>query len=232
MIRRLASERGTAIVTAVALMTVMAGMGLATFAVVDTQQTESTRQRQREGSFNYTEAALNTQAFILSRGWPGDATSAYPPAGCTQASVASKFCPQAAQLTASYTGADYKAGVVWKTTVRDDTGSAFYDEAQVSQRPTWDQNENNSVWVRSEAEVRGRKRTLVALVRIQETAENLPRRTVIAGRFRTGNSGNKTIVKTNSTVRTQSQCAATRARPAAWTTTAPRAIRRSSLASR
>jgi hypothetical protein len=199
MRKRLASEAGTAIVTAIALMTAMAGMGLAAFAVVDTQQTESTRQRQREGSFNYTEAALNTQAFILSRRWPGSSANAYPASGCTQAGSGSAFCPQPAQLAASYTGPDYATGVKWKTSVRDDDGTAFYDEGKMSLRPTWDQNDNNSVWVRSEGEVRGRKRTLVALVRIQETTENLPRRTVIAGRFRTSNNGNKTIVKTNST---------------------------------
>ena len=56
---------------------------MASYTVLDTQQTSSARDRQREGSFNYAEAVLNTQAFILSRQWAGQRDGQLPglPAG-------------------------------------------------------------------------------------------------------------------------------------------------------
>ena len=69
--KRVNDERGTAIVMAIVLMTMMVAVGLAAYSVVDTQQTESMRERQRESSFNLAEAALNSQSFVLSRRWAG-----------------------------------------------------------------------------------------------------------------------------------------------------------------
>ena len=73
--RRMNDERGSAIIMAIVLMTMMVAVGLAAYSVVDTQQTESMRERQRESSFNLAEAALNSQSFVLSRRWAGAATS-------------------------------------------------------------------------------------------------------------------------------------------------------------
>ena len=219
MRRIVQSERGTAIITAIALMTVMSGVALAAYSVVDTQQTEVRRERHREGSFTFGEAAMNNQAFLLSRRWPGSTSSRYP--ACTQGNAAAnpQSCPSPTQLATAYTGPDF-GNVQWSTTILDDKGSppsSFYDPnayyttsgalkpacgATVSNTCVdhWDRNGNDAVWVRAHGEVApGRPRTLVALVRIQESSETLPRRTVIAGRFRTDNAGNKTIVNTNST---------------------------------
>ena len=192
---RLASQRGTAIVTAIALLSAMAALGLASYTVADTQQVESTRERQREGSFNHAEGVLNTQAFILSRGWPGNAGAAYP--NCQVGATATR-CPQSSQLAATFQTADYASGLDWRSSVRDDVSGSAYD-ATVRNAPSWDANDNNRIWIRSQATVRGRVRTMVALVRVEEANELLPRRTVIAGYFKTGNNGNKVVVETNST---------------------------------
>jgi hypothetical protein len=197
---RFGSERGTAIVTVIALMTAMIAAGLATYSFADTQQVQSTRERQQESSFNFAEAALSNQAFILSRRWPGTAARAYP--DCTQSAADPVSCPQPAQLGAAYDTRDYAAGTAWSTAVRDDSGtgataSLFYDPEDVLDNEPWDANGNDRVWIRSQAIVRGRRRTLVALVQIQKQSEVLPRRTIIAGKFRTGQNGNQTYVTTN-----------------------------------
>ena len=93
------SERGTAIIMAIALMTMMVGVGLAAYSVVDTQQTESMRERQRESSFNLAEAALNSQSFVLSRRWAGAASSyATTTPTCSNAGGVAVQCPDPAQL--------------------------------------------------------------------------------------------------------------------------------------
>jgi hypothetical protein len=193
MIKRLrSSETGTAIVTAIALMTAMLGTGLAAYSFSDTQQTESRRVRERESSFNYAEALLNTQAYVLSRNWAGST----PYQDCSEASAPVQFCPQPAQLAASYGTADFSAGVQWRTQVRDDDGTPRYSAA-VLNRPAWDQNGNNRVWIRSESRVRDRARGMVALVEVQEDREEFPRRVIIAGRFTLTPNGNHAYVKTN-----------------------------------
>lgn len=196
---RLRNEGGASIVTAVMLMSIMMGTGLASYSYVDSEQRESSRERVSESSFNLGEGTLNTQAFVLSRNWPGSANRAYPT--CTNAAANTTFCPQPTQLAGGYDSEDYGGGTErrWQTTVRDDTGSSFYDEAAVNARPSWDQNGNERLWVRSKAQVRGRWRTIVALIQIEEVPESFPKSTVIAGRFKTTNKGNKIIVKTNST---------------------------------
>jgi hypothetical protein len=199
VIDRLRTEGGASLVAAVMLMSIMMGTGLAGYSYVDSQQRESSRERLSESSFNLGEGSLNTQAFILSRNWPGSAARAYP--SCSNSSANSTYCPQPAQLAAGYDSADYAGGTErrWQTSVRDDSGSPFYDEAVVNARPAWDQNGNDRLWVRSEAQVRGKWRTIVALIQIEEVPESFPKSTVIAGRFKTTNKGNKIIVQTNST---------------------------------
>src|SRR6185436_3686102 len=112
--------------------------GMAFYTILDTQQQSSARDRQREGSFNYAEAALNTQAFILSRQWAGNAAVNFQ--DCQQGAT-SGFCPQAAQLNASAKGADFNSGVGWKTSVRDDVSGSHYD-GTVANAAHWDANNN------------------------------------------------------------------------------------------
>ena len=210
--RRMTDERGTAIVMAIVLMTMMVAVGLAAYSVVDTQQTESMRSRQRESSFNLAEAALNSQSFVLSRRWAGAATSfAGTTPTCSNSSGAAVQCPDPAQLTAAYNSPDYATGSTWQTTVYDDRGatagssSPFYDSSLIEAKngagadltAHWDANANKRVWVKAETTVRGRNRTLVALVQVQEHVEFLPKRVILAGQFELTPNGNHKYVLTN-----------------------------------
>jgi hypothetical protein len=196
----LKQERGTAIVVAVALMTMMTVVGLAAYSFVDTQQVESMRERQRESSFNLAEAALNSQSYVLSRRWAGSATAYVTTTPtCSNASAPALSCPDPAQLLASYNSADYATGSTWRTTVWDDLSGPFYDAAVVetTTTPHWDSNSNERVWVKAESTVRGRNRVLVALVQVQEHIEFLPKKVIIAGQFELTPNGNGVYISTN-----------------------------------
>jgi hypothetical protein len=206
MMRRLNSERGTAIVMAIVLMTMMVGVGLAAYSFVDTQQVETMRERQRESSFNLAEATLNSQSFVLSRRWAGAPTSfATTTPTCSNSSGVAVQCPDPAQLASAYNSPDYAVGATWRTTVYDDTSGPFYDSAVIEAKngagadltAHWDQNANLRVWVKAETTVRGRNRTLVALVQVQEHIEFLPKRVILAGQFELTPNGNHKYVLTN-----------------------------------
>jgi Tfp pilus assembly protein PilX len=207
MSRRLASsERGSAIIMAIVLMTLMVGIGLAAYSFVDTQQVETSRERQRESSFNLAEAALNSQSFTLSRRWAGSPTSyAGTTPTCTQASGAADQCPDATQLSTAYNTPDFATGSSWKTTVYDDSSGPFYDSSVIEAKGAggvdvtahWDANANRRVWVKAETTVRGRSRVLVALVQVQEHVEFLPKRVILAGHFDLTPNGNHGYVLTN-----------------------------------
>jgi len=205
MRKSLQSERGTAIVLAIVLMTMMVGVGLAAYSFVDTQQVETMRERQRESSFNLAEAALNSQSFVLSRRWAGAASSyATSTPTCSNATGLAVQCPDPAQLIAAYNSPDYATGSTWKTTVYDDTSGKFYDSAIIEAKsagvdvtPHWDANANQVVWVKAETTVRGRNRTLVALVQVQQHTEFLPKRVILAGQFELTPNGNGVYIKTN-----------------------------------
>jgi Tfp pilus assembly protein PilX len=206
MMRRLNSERGTAIIMAIVLMTMMVGVGLAAYSFVDQQQVETTRERQRESSFNLAEAALNSQSFVLSRRWAGAPTAyATTTPTCSNAGGATIQCPDPAQLTTAYNSADYKTGTTWSTTVYDDTSGPFYDSAVVEAKNAagadltahWDANGNRRVWVKASTTVRDRIRTLVALVQVQEQVEFLPKRVILAGQFELTPNGNGVYIQTN-----------------------------------
>ena len=153
---------------AIVLMTMMVAVGLAAYSVVDTQQEETMRERQRESSFNLAEAALNSQSFVLSRRWAGAATSfAGTTPTCTATTGVAAKCPDPAQLAAAYNSPDYATGATWKTTVYDDRGLSGKREpllrrghrgegrGGVDLTPHWDANANKRVWVKAETTVRG-----------------------------------------------------------------------------
>lgn len=183
-------------VTAIALMTIMLGVALSSYAYVGTQQTQSKVERTRESSFNLAEGVLNAQVFTLSRKWPGTATAAYP-ASCTASSTDDR-CPDATKMSENFSNPDFSSTgtTTWTTNVRDNASPAldFYSDSTTLGQPAWDANGDGQVWVRAEAVVRGRKRVLAALVRVESVLESLPRNVLTAGRFSTSNSGNKVIV--------------------------------------
>jgi hypothetical protein len=210
MKKLLNDERGSVLVTAILLLAVMLSLGFAVSASVDTQQRQSRAERERESTFNLAEAALSAQTFILGRRGTGIPSRQYPLEGCSKTPPADDyFCPLPAQIQKSYNGAgqvdfDFAAGSTdgWRTHVRDDrdpvTGQAvrFWDDSIInpanSKYNSWaryDADGNRHVWVRSEAVVRGRKRAIVAWVRIEDRVISFPQYAVLAGKVAGDNSG-------------------------------------------
>ncbi|HYP47527.1 MAG TPA: hypothetical protein VEQ61_02715 [Thermoleophilaceae bacterium] len=197
-------ERGNVLVTAVLLISIMMAMGLAVASRVDTQTAQSRKERERESSFNLTEAALSAQTFVLGRRGTGTATKPYPAAGCPNA-VDDHLCPGTDQLERNYEGSgqvDFAAGATWKTQVRDDADAAgnpvltwndsILNDAswpRYDSGGTTDKKPNRHVWVRSEATVRGHKRAIVAWVRIEDRPVNFPRYAILSGFIDGKNSG-------------------------------------------
>ena len=73
--RRLSDERGSALVTALLVMFVLVAFSMTVASLVDTDQADSRRERERESSFNVTEGALNAQIYQLSTRWPSATTA-------------------------------------------------------------------------------------------------------------------------------------------------------------
>jgi Tfp pilus assembly protein PilX len=198
----LASESGNALISALLIMALMAMFGMALLATVDTQQRESGRERQRESSFQMSEAVLNAQIYRLSSRWPASSTGSVTdsvglpyPDSCTKAST-STDCPNGTALAATLTGPDYDSNVTWTTQIRDNSAAEpnFYSDSLLASSPTYDKNDDGYLWVRATAVVKGKRRTLVALVKAEKTALTFPRHTLVAGWFETTNNGNKVII--------------------------------------
>jgi hypothetical protein len=203
MFRPARGERGSAIVVALFVMLVFMGLTFATLQLVDTQQGESRRERERESSFSLAEGVLNSQIYLLSRQWPGNSSLAYTQA-CTKATSADPLCPDSATLQKSFTGADFDAGLEWTTEVYDNVTdpldptktSQFYDDALVRQQLRYDANKDGIVWVRAQSNIRERRRTLVALIRAERLDALFPRNAVVANRITVGPSGKQTYIGT------------------------------------
>ena len=196
----LSGERGSALVSALLVMVILLAFGMTVAATAGTDQHDSRRERERESSFNITEGALNAQIYQLSTRWPGaTATTAYPES-CTVGSTASD-CPNGAALQANFESVDTASDVQWVTQVRDNGGASpnFWSDDLLASQPRYDRNDDNFVWVRASAVVRGRPRGLGALVEAENVTLNFPRATLVAGHFETSNNGNKVIIDTNGT---------------------------------
>ena len=196
MTARVSGERGWALLTTILVMGILMALALPLLTLVDTQQQGSAAERKSEGSFNVSEASLNSMVFLLSSSWPSVSGGAYP-STCTQTSTDSD-CPDATSLANTYAGADY-SDLAWSVEVRDDDGSEYYDAGSVDALPTWDSNGNGKMWVRADGRSSGRSRSIVALVRMHEQVETFPRHVINAGWFETTNKGNKVIVDTQGT---------------------------------
>jgi len=210
---RLRSERGSVLITAMVLMSIMLAVGLATYGLVDSQTRESGFERIRETSFNVGEGLLGSQVFILSRGWPGTTGRQYPT--CTNGSTNSK-CPNGTAIISDFGGPDVGRGVSWQTRVVDNALDAigsttdsqtrctsnrnatpsYYSDSRLAGAASWDQNGDCRLWARATASIDGRRRTFVGLVRVEQVNEDFPKNTVTAGWFETLNNGNKVLVNT------------------------------------
>lgn len=200
---RLRDERGSALVAAMILMSVMLGVGLALASIGDTQEKQATSERVRESSFGLAEAALDAQVSRLGRTWPSTAATAYP-TECAPTSASPALCPDASTLTAGLTGVDYGASTcpgappVWRSQVRDNGGTitSYYRGSVAATQQPWDVNGDGLLWVRAEGRARCKLRTIVTLVRANEVSLTFPRLTIAANWFWTNNQGRKVLVDT------------------------------------
>jgi hypothetical protein len=202
---RAGAEDGWAVVTACAVLALMLGLGLASYSFVNTQQRESGIERNRESTFNVTEGVLNGQIFALSRKWPAPTAAGTAPAApkiygtCTQA-LADDRCPSPTDTAALFKNVDQNGGIAWRTNVYDNGGTtseSYYSETVTPTQPGWDQNDDGKMWVRAKATVRGKTRTIVALVRSQQQLETLPRVAAVAGSIDISNNGKKVLIDAN-----------------------------------
>jgi Tfp pilus assembly protein PilX len=207
MMTHAGNERGWVLVVAIVLMTLMLSLGLGAYAYVDQQSTESGKERTRESAFSLAEGSLTAELYTLSRNWPG--TTPFPV--CNQTSTDS-LCPTTAKIASRFNQVDFTgtgaAATTWETRVIDDgvvtvNGgpvdlSRFYDD--VVTRPQQngttpatnsdDANNNGQAWVRATATARGKTRTIVALVKIEQISISFPHAVMTAGRLRVITNGN------------------------------------------
>jgi hypothetical protein len=199
------NQDGWAVVTAVVLMSIMLTIALGAIAFVDSETNSSRRERTQETRLNLTEGVVAAELYRLSRNWPNSSSGAY--VDCTQTST-DALCPAPAQVRAQFSGTDFNLGPTWKVQVRDDTapytgGSAcsvspapgFYSDATILNNARWDANRNCQLWVRAEGVLQGKKRVVVAKVRVESRAPIFPAGPFVAGSFGTSNNGgSKTII--------------------------------------
>lgn len=226
---RYANQDGYVVVTAIIVMSLMLSIGLAAYAIVDTQQSQSRQQRERESSFNITEGALTAQGVNLPASWPDSNATGVPyPSECNQGSTDPR-CPTATQIAASFNASEFTGCVApacsWKVRVRDngtlkpdgtpanaanppkdytsatDTAACVNpdgtDVTPATTPCTYDANKDNQLWVRADGVVRGRKRQIVALLKLEAFPESFPHSVILAGSIQITPNGNQTYVVTN-----------------------------------
>jgi Tfp pilus assembly protein PilX len=222
-LKRARDNDGFALVTALVLLTVMMGLGLGLLLLTDSQQKASGREQASESAFNVAEGALNAQISQLSRSWPGTelppGEPGHIPASCTASTTTTtNGCPDKGSLEVGYPNISpvaCSAGVQsdpwgsstanqWTTYVRDDvtvteggkTVVEPYNSAAVKLRPTYDENNDSKVWVRSVGVIQCRLVTIVTLVSQQLVTATFPTNALAGNWFETSNNGNKIIINT------------------------------------
>ena len=203
MIGFLRRQDGSALVPAMMVMFMFVITGFAVISSVETQSRDSGRERTRESSFQLAEGVLNSAIYRLSQQWPTAADPA-PPV-CNRA-VADWDCPADAYLQNVFNTPDFSrwaTQVNWTVHVRDNGGAFrnYYSDQVLTSQPLYDAGGNpdgssdQKMWVRAQALVNGRRRTLVALIKAENLQSGLPtNKTLVAGYFETTNNGNKDII--------------------------------------
>lgn len=203
--RRCSDERGWVLLTTLIVMVILLAMVAAMLALPDMQRKQAGSERVKETSFNVADSALDDQAAILAKAWPGTSAGAFP-ASCTRSS-SSNTCPDPTSFAQNFTGTDVDASSAWTISVRDDVGgtSSYYQQSVLDSTPcvgsstapcTWDSNGDGIVWVRADGTVKGKSVSVVAQVAQAVSQLPLPRNAITAYKFATGNTGQKAIVDT------------------------------------
>lgn len=209
MRRRLGREDGNVLVTAVVMVALMFVLGAAAMSTVDTQTNVVKRDRQHESAFNLAEGVLNAQTFVLGRLGTGNVNSPFP-VKCTSAAGAT-LCPSPAQLGRTYDNAvqnDYTASASWWTEVRDNPNGTLYSANAVSAAAPYDFNKDNRLWVTASATVRGRTRTLVALIAVENRPITFPNYAMVGAYLQSSNNGNSTLIDAGDSLGIAVRCSA------------------------
>jgi len=190
--RALRSERGNALITAVLVVAMMAGLGTAMVSVIDAQTTQTSVQRSSDTAFNLAEAALNAEAFLLGRNWPQSTSNMPNPAGaaspCSGQTVSGTLDAPASStnpslrdqvqsvLAQTYAGSTTTTGAQWWLTACQENSRNAWDSSLLNglaYDPTVASDpmpKPRRMWVRAEAKVDGRRRAAVALVQAGQQA--------------------------------------------------------------
>lgn len=138
---------------------------------------------------------------------------------CTQLNFAANQnltqCPNQDELIGTgkvFSNTDDARGATWTVTVRDNSGSnpVVYDKNVVDPSSfsgtgcvtssgaagpcNYDKNGDKRMWVRVDATVNGKTRSLVALLQLEQFSIPFAHNAVVAGSVSISNSGNKTVV--------------------------------------
>ena len=211
--RRARAEDGFALISAMMIILVVIGLGLAMLLFNDEQQHASTYEQSRESAYTLAEAALNAQIFQLSLQWPTEKNPA--PTSCTEAtSTSTNACPNAAGISASAgypaagtcTGTDAWGSALssrWTTYVRSDTSTSQLFNSTIDKANASYDNGDGSVWVRAVGVSQCKAVVLISKVSEQLVALPFPRSVLTANGFSTSNSGSKVILNTLGSSATQ-----------------------------
>jgi Tfp pilus assembly protein PilX len=189
-------ESGSALVTAIIILFIILGLGIAVLSQADVQSHQTGVEASGEATYNNAEGALDAQANLLQQSWPTAATSA-----CNQSSTSSTFCPGTAltnSFSTTYTGHLY-ASPQWTVQLVDDSGGQsanYYSDSAASTAPSYDANRDGKVWIRAQTIIQGQKRVVVAMMVRQVAVVQLPHNTITSGGAFTSNRGNKVIIET------------------------------------
>jgi hypothetical protein len=204
--RRLSRQEGSALISAIILMTVILGLGMGLLLFTDNQQKASSREQWSEQAFNVAEAALNAQVGQLSRVWPTAKNfTSVAVARCTEGvGTGANYCPPTVPLSIGYGKLSHitcPAGTpteVWgspitnqrTTYVRDDkASSSYFNSKNEETEPTYDVNGNNKLWVRAVGVVNCHLVSLVTLVSRQEVSVPFPKDVLGGNWFKVTNKG-------------------------------------------
>lgn len=205
-------ERGSALITALAVTMIMLALGMAILSIVDTQASVSATERTRDRGFNLAESALSAQAFVLGRNWPASApvSPAPDPAHCGDVGAgfedtlgsAAGASPAVARLrktlNASFTDTAY-SGAKWQINLCDDnSGSTVWSNAVLDNK-TWDVNANKRLWIVAQSTVGDEKRSLVGQVLVRENSVIPSKYGLVAGAL-TDDIGGTINTLTNSAI--------------------------------
>jgi Tfp pilus assembly protein PilX len=215
--RTVRNNDGFALITAIAVLTVILGLGLGLAFLTDSQQKAAGRSQASEAAFKVAEAALNAQIGQLSHSWPEKEGQVVYPERCTAATSAeTNGCPSTESLKIGYPSTSTTCPVgaqkdawgspltnTWTTYVRDQlpvaggsTASPIFNSVTESGEKVPRFAEHGKVWVRSVGVVQCRMVVLVALVSPQIVTIPFPQTAIAGNYFATSNKGAKIIINT------------------------------------